>query len=51
MTIPEAIEILEDKYLTLSMCLTRKECIDNNTAIKMAIEALQEKQNSEDDCK
>lgn len=42
MTENEAIEILENKYLTMSMCWNIDQCKRNNQAISMAIDALKE---------
>ena len=45
MTIAEAIEIIEEKYADL------EKCVRNNQAIRMAVEALKDKQRMEDDGK
>lgn len=47
MTIEEAIEILSDRYLVMSMCPCTDTCIKNNTAIDMAISALRIQQEQE----
>jgi hypothetical protein len=39
MNTEEAIEILQEKYSTMSMCLTIEECDRNNEAVDMAISA------------
>lgn len=36
----EAIELLSERYLTMSMCADKDDCIRNNTALDMAIGAL-----------
>ena len=41
MNTEEAIEILQEKYSTMSMCLTKDECDRNNEAVDMAISALE----------
>ena len=46
MTREEAIEILSDRYLVMSMCPCTDTCIKNNTAIDMAISALRIQQES-----
>lgn len=45
MEIKEAIERLEGRRMTVSMCATSEECRRENEAIKMAIEALEAKMN------
>lgn len=40
MTENEAIEVLEERYLTMSMCGDIEQCKINNQAISMAITAL-----------
>lgn len=47
MTIEEAIEILSNRYLRMSMCPCTDTCIKNNTAIDMAISALRAQQEQE----
>lgn len=42
MTENEAIEILEERYLTMSMCGDIKQCKRNNQAISSAVTALTE---------
>ena len=44
MTENEAIEVLKEKYKTMSMCLEIEECKRNNQSISKAISALQEVQ-------
>lgn len=41
MTNAEAIDILRQKYRTVSQCLTADECRENNEAIRLAIAALE----------
>jgi len=45
MSIEEAIERLEGRRMTMSMCLNHSECIAENEAIDMAIDALQKQTN------
>ncbi len=42
MTNNEAIKILEERYLTMSMCGDIEQCKRNNQAISLAVTALQE---------
>lgn len=42
MTENEAIKILEERYLTMSMCGDIEQCKRNNQAISSAVTALQE---------
>ena len=42
MTDNEAIKILEERYLTMSMCGDIEQCKRNNQAISSAVTALQE---------
>ena len=47
MSIDEAIELLEGRYVTVSMCATYEQAHNINESIKMAIKALREKQTAE----
>lgn len=40
MTREEAIELLSGRYMVMSMCADKDDCIKNNVALDMAIEAL-----------
>lgn len=51
MTIEEAIEIIEKRYMDMFKCDDFEKCVRNNQAIRMAIEALKDKQRMEDDGK
>lgn len=42
MTVNEAVKILEERYLTMSMCRDIEQCKRNNQAISSAITSLQE---------
>ena len=39
--IERAKELLKERYMTVSMCLTPKECIEQNKALDLAISALE----------
>lgn len=42
LTKKEAIELLKERYMTMSMCVDKDYCIKQNAAIDMAISALSE---------
>ena len=41
----KAIELLKERYMTVSMCLTSEECIKQNKALDLAISALEKQLN------
>lgn len=47
MTIEQAIEVLDGRYLRMSMVADYEECLENNEAISMAIAALRAQQEQE----
>ena len=44
MNIEKAIEVLKEQYTTVSKCLSIKEATEQNTAINLAISALEKQQ-------
>ena len=42
LTKQEAIELLKERYMTMSMCADKDYCIKQNAALDMAISALSE---------
>jgi hypothetical protein len=50
MTIEEAIELLQERHMTVSMCMSSQDCTKQNAALDMAIAALREKAEREKGC-
>jgi predicted 3-demethylubiquinone-9 3-methyltransferase (glyoxalase superfamily) len=50
MTIEEAIELLQERYMTVSMCMSSQDRTKQNAALDMAIAALREKAEREKGC-
>ena len=49
LTKKEAIELLKERYMTMSMCADKEYCIKQNAAIDMAISSLESDANAEEE--
>ena len=49
LTKQEAIELLKERYMTMSMCTDKEYCVKHNTAIDMAISSLESDANAEEE--
>lgn len=49
LTKQEAIELLKERYMTMSMCADKEYCAKQNAAIDMAISSLESDANAEEE--